>query len=425
MRNTISLGHFSRSYKLLFLNAFITIPLIAALFINQAAQVIFHPSMPDGTLFGRICASFISILAFSFAYTCMVGMTQAAVRQGTAAFQDGIQAVFESIDRIVFVTIILITCSTIYTISSTLLKQYLTNQDSISSTMTSFAMLPLVFTTSFALSFFLLYTGPSIIIGRKSLLSGLVESAKIVLQTSRTSLTIAILFYGLIAIGSFFLSDNFFTSHIFQFFLFLLLFAPFACFTNFLICAEYVMARRFPTSSAEKSRGKYAVIFGALFYIVAFSSLSAFLPASEIVAKTASLSTYFQPKIDTISLTNDLQTFITETRSIKLNRMIERSDINDAYGMIVPQSEAYKYLEAWFPAHNPFTLAHSKIKFIYAIRVHQDPAGNAYDITWNEAVANPTTHAIKSSEHWEAKIHVVSGPTHKKAFITHLSWQKK
>jgi len=286
-------------------------------------------------------------------------------------------------------------------------------------------MVPLAFAIFLVLSYFLLYTGPSIIIGRKNPLTSFIESVKIVSQNRGTCFSIAILFYGVFSIGfSFLISNNFFYSQIFQLFFFLLLFSPSVCFINFLICGEYLNVRRFSASPADKSWKKYAVVPLSIIYIAVFSSLTV-LPVHEIFAKVPSSSASFRPKTEIISINKALQLFITETRSIKANHSIEKMAIEDAYSMIVPRSDANRYLDTWFPKHNPFTLAHGKIKFIYGLVVQPDAQANAYDITWKEAVANPSTNAIKSLEQWEARIEVVPETAHTKYFITQFYWRKR
>jgi len=355
----------------------------------------------------------------------MIGMTQAAWGRGSAALLDGRRAIAESLDRIVLVTIILLTCHLLFSISSTLLKQSLINTSSLLGVTASVFMLPITFAISLVVCYFLLYIGPSIIIGQKSLLTGCTESVKLVLQNSGITLTISVITFSVLFIGSASLnSNNFYNSQIFGLSLFLLIFSPSVCFINFLICGEYLNVRGFPASRSVKPKEKFGVVPRAITYIAAFSLLSVFSD-SEIFAKTHFSSTYFLSRNGDESSSHLLENFIIETRSVKKNHAVERSAINDAYAMIVPHSDAYRYLEEWFPTHNPFTEAHDKIKFIYKINVRPGAQADTYNITWNEAVANPNTNAIKSMEKWEARVEVAHAVTGKKYFITQLLWNKR
>jgi hypothetical protein len=268
--------------------------------------------------------------------------------------------------------------------------------------------------------------GPSIVIGRKNAYTGFLESAKIASQNIGTTFTITLITYGVLAIGfSFLLSSNFFASQLSSFLLFICIFAPAVCFINFLICGKYLSVCGFPASSiwGTPKKKKFSAISLAVAYIAASSALTVF-SANGFSFKIYSPSVYFSSKIGNISVNHLLQNFIIETRSVKTDRAVEKHAVDDAYGMIVPHSDAYAYLEAWFPTHDPFALSHKEAKFVYELKIRQGDQANAYAITWHEATLNPKTNAIMRSEKWEAIVRIAPEGAPQKPFITQISWKK-
>ena len=90
---------------------------------------------------------FIGVLAFSVAYTCTIGMAQAAWARGSATFSDGLEAVMSSFDHVILAVIVLQIAGFV---PNSLIKQTFTGQDFFSGLLTSISMLLLIVAPPFS-----------------------------------------------------------------------------------------------------------------------------------------------------------------------------------------------------------------------------------------------------------------------------------
>ncbi len=160
-------------------------------------------------------------------------------------------------------------------------------------------------------------------------------------------------------------------------------------------------------------------------YIVAVDKLG--LPISVHLADRAS-------PIDERVVHAQLANWISNARGVVTDRIVEKSNLDAVYSMILDGSAARGYLDSWYPTngHSPFERAHKETVSI-GVDAILPVSNQTYVVQWAETVRDLGGRVI-STQHWEASISIAFTPPTDEAaiirnplgvFITSLNWTQK
>jgi VirB8 protein len=96
--------------------------------------------------------------------------------------------------------------------------------------------------------------------------------------------------------------------------------------------------------------------------------------------------------------------FIEKSRSILGSRFAQKNAIDSAYSMMLPNSDAYAYLGAWYSQYNPFMSAVHETDQVQ-VRTIQAIIPNVYRVQWSEHIRDKRGKLIEFQV-WEGTVSV-------------------
>lgn len=136
--------------------------------------------------------------------------------------------------------------------------------------------------------------------------------------------------------------------------------------------------------------------------------------------------------VDSRVIKAQLANFLVDTRSVVVDRVVEKQYLDNVYAMIANGSAARGYIDAWYTGHSPFDLARDR-----TISVTVDSllaiSPTTWQVQWTETQRN-LGGVVTGSEQWVGSIGVaVRTPTDEATimrnplgvYVTSLNWTKK
>lgn len=123
--------------------------------------------------------------------------------------------------------------------------------------------------------------------------------------------------------------------------------------------------------------------------------------------------------------------FIEKSRSLSANRLAEKNAIDSVYGMVQPRSQAYDYLENWYPRHNPFATAFQETDEARVLTI-ESVMPNVYNVLWSERIRDKYGKLL-DVQVWKGAMTVAFTPPtvsstpdlQPNVFLSSVMWEKK
>jgi type IV secretory pathway TrbF-like protein len=117
-----------------------------------------------------------------------------------------------------------------------------------------------------------------------------------------------------------------------------------------------------------------------------------------------------------------LADFIINARSVYATRSLEKKSLEKAYKNVLFPSEAFIFLQQWYPTHNPFILGRKESRRVHITAFSRTSQADTYHLEWTEAVQKGHRKA-PHIEYWQGEIRTSSLPA-SKGMITRFAWRK-
>lgn len=129
-----------------------------------------------------------------------------------------------------------------------------------------------------------------------------------------------------------------------------------------------------------------------------------------------------------------LASFIIKARSVTVDRLAQKAAIESVYNMVLPDSPARSYLDAWYPTASPFVrMQHGTVQIQITQILKVSPT--SYTVQWEENSRDLTGNA-NGKETWEGTFGVAFRPPSSAdeslvltnpagLYILNVTWTKK
>jgi type IV secretory pathway TrbF-like protein len=98
-----------------------------------------------------------------------------------------------------------------------------------------------------------------------------------------------------------------------------------------------------------------------------------------------------------------LALWIGHARSVTKDAIREKADLDDTYAMVLRDSPAWTYLNAWYETHDPMTIGKHGTVSLQGTKVLAD--GDGYHAEWEETARDLAGHTT-GTKRWAADLNV-------------------